>query len=356
MTAYLMIGITIILFAVLLKNIYYNSNESLYMTLVGFILILFSGLRGDFCTDYRSYYDFFRIINANFTFSEIWHGTFYNEKGFVFFNKIIGLFTDKPEVFLFIISFLIIVFFFVVLKKYSNCVWLSVLLFVGIGTFYDSFNVTRQILASAIAFLGARYLFEKNFIKYCLVVVVSVLFHRTAVLLIPLYFILVSKISKKKVIILFVSGIAAYIGLPILINIARIVLPAYKNYYDFSGGGNIKWLVLPMALLIFTYVVIKCRKVDTAIFDDPVMNVSLNALLLYAFLVIAGMQSQMVVRMATFMQPYTWILIPNLLIEYNNSRERQIIVMIVSILAVLYPVITLAGTGYDPYYTIWASF
>jgi len=62
---------------------------------------------------------------------------------------------------------------------------------------YIMFNLSRQIFAVSIMFLGSKYLFERNFKYYFLFVIIAMCFHTTAIIMLPMYFLLNMKITKK---------------------------------------------------------------------------------------------------------------------------------------------------------------
>lgn len=349
------IAVSLIILILALLNYELHLNKRYFFLSSGFVLILFSGLRGDFCADYKNYVDYFTLINNNYSFNEIIHTNFYNEKGFVLLNKIIGVFTNSNVIFIIILSSITIFMYYVVLKKYSKIPFLSILLLVGIGSYYDSFNVTRQILSASILFYGINYMIKKDFIRYCMLACIAGAIHRTAFLVIPFYFLLITKVTKKKIILYCVISLFFYLELPRIIGIIRVVFPAYENYSEFLGYGNIKWIFLPVSISVFVVAVTRLYKVDSKFRELPETTITLNALFLYVLFTFLGLQSQMVARMATFVQPFVLILIPNILYYYKNKKEKYILVVIIIILAVLYPYITLKGTGYDPYYFIWES-
>ena len=84
-------------------------------------------------------------------------------------------------------------------------------------------------------------------------------------------------------------------------------------------------------------------------------NVLVNGLILYSIFIILGTQVQMKARMAYFFQPYLCLLIPNYIDSYKNTKAKTVLILLVSVLSILYPLITLSGTGYDPYYFIWGK-
>src|SRR5690625_6863286 len=102
---------------------------------------------------------------------------------------------------------MILICFYYQLNKYSVSVWLSVLMFVTAGSFYASFNISRQIVAVAIIFMGSSFLYNRKMIKYFLVVIFASFFHITSLIMVPFYFILNFRINLRNL-LLFALGSA----------------------------------------------------------------------------------------------------------------------------------------------------
>jgi len=352
MIVYLLIGILILVFGLVFeKKIKY---KLFYCFFISAILIFFSALRGDFTSDYFSYISFFDYVKG-LDFAYIWNNSFYNEKGFVFLNKILSLISTNNLVIIIFMSILTILSFCFKLKKHSPTLWLSILIFVSIGNFYDSFNVSRQIMAASIVFLGSDYLFEGKFFKYSIFVLIAALFHRTAILMIPLYFLIRIKISFKNIILLIVLGTAAFFALPQLILLAQRIFPSYQDYSYGMSGGNFKWLIAPISLLIFVIYSIVFKRANSFVINDGINNVLMNCLIIYVIFTIFGMQVPMITRISTYLQPFSWILIPKLLSCYDNKKEGFFITSAIALLCLVYPLVVLSGTGYDPYYFCWRN-
>ncbi|MEG2287208.1 MAG: EpsG family protein [Ruthenibacterium sp.] len=88
----------------------------------------------------------------------------------------------------------ITLFFWLAFYEQSDIPWLSVFLFAGTRHFFISMNVVRQYMAMALVLFGFRFIREKCFWKYALCVGVAMLFHTSALFLLPLYFLRYLKI------------------------------------------------------------------------------------------------------------------------------------------------------------------
>jgi transmembrane protein EpsG len=356
MLMYLGINITIlflsIIFVYLKQNGRGNNNNLLinfYLVAIGLILLFVAGFRGDFTSDYQGYIDLFKSYNS-FSFKELFYNKFGQEMGYVILNWVIGMFTTNSIYIMIITSLLIILLFFKEYKKYSPVLWLSILMFVSIGSFYTSFNTIRQILAAAIIFYGSKYLYKRNLLKYFLIVMLATVFHKTSIIMIVFYFVLNYKFNIKK---LLITLFALFVSMTFLESILTIVRKYFYSYYISSvygmTGVNLKNLVLPLGILVF--VLLHLRKLD---FTNNKINIWVNATIFYAFFSILGTKVQLIQRISEFFSPYSLLIIPLIITQIKDKKLRAIYFFVMIVILISYNYVTLRGSGYDPYYFIWS--
>lgn len=171
----------------------------------GAILVLVGGLRYRVGADYGNYigaYELRKITWWSYVKS-------FDEPGFSAICKISSLIHDNYATMFFICSLITIGLFMNTIKKYSNSYLFSVLMFIFVGTWAGSFGAIRQYLAAAVLFAGHRYMYDRKIWKWLIIVIVSMQFHRTAIIMLPVYFIATKKINIKTIFIIF----AAIIGI-----------------------------------------------------------------------------------------------------------------------------------------------
>ena len=132
------------------------------------------------------------------------------QKGWYYFNYYIHSFLDY-DLFMYIVYSIIISLVCYVSYKNSKQPIFSILLFVLLYFYFSSFNVMRQFLALSFMLLGYTFLYIGDKKKFVLCLIISSLFHFTALLMMPLLFIDKLKISSKFVYLLvpisFIIGI-----------------------------------------------------------------------------------------------------------------------------------------------------
>ena len=132
------------------------------------------------------------------------------DPGFSIYLAIIKkIFGSSYTPFLFIsalIQGLAVTFFF---RKYSSQFMISMFIFIASTEYFSwMFNGLRQFLAVAIALIAFRFLFEKKYIPYVLLILLASTIHLTAIILLPVAFIVNSRPWSIRVFI--VLGIAIF--------------------------------------------------------------------------------------------------------------------------------------------------
>ena len=188
--------ISVVLFSAMADKYKYRSpinaeQDKRLPVMVFTVLVIISfqivaGFRYDVGTDY---------VNYMLIYTEIFNkgiGGATGEKieiGFAILCKILAFFTYKPFVMFFITSLFINVLIILELRRHSSCFWMACLMFILTSEFLTTLNIVRQAIAMAILFSANRFLIDRKFISYCVCAVLASLFHLSALILIPVYFV-----------------------------------------------------------------------------------------------------------------------------------------------------------------------
>ena len=164
-------------------------------------------------------------------------------------NYLVSRFTDNLSVIYFTLEFIIL--FFV----YFSCVNMSkdtkfsfsysYLIFLLLF-FNKSLNLCRQSISMAICLYSLKYIFSRNWKMFILLFLISVGFHNSAILFIPLYFvypIIINETNRNKIIRILIILVLIIVIiffkqiLHIFIDIG-LLSSRYNNYISKYGGGN----------------------------------------------------------------------------------------------------------------------
>jgi len=125
-----------------------------------------------------------------------------------FCQFICKIFGQDPFWFYLIIGILTIVFIYKAILCNSDNPVFSLFIFICFCLFYQAFNQSRQILALSIILYSYKYIVERNLLKYVLLILFASIFHNTALIFIPIYFLRYIKLNWKTILLyLFLAGV-----------------------------------------------------------------------------------------------------------------------------------------------------
>ncbi|QEZ70104.1 EpsG family protein [Paraclostridium bifermentans] len=275
-----------------------------------------AGIRYNVGTDYTLYSNYFKNINSITLENSVM------EIGYMWLNKVTNFFCDSNQIIFIVTSFITIYLVFKTILKYSKRYELSLYLFITMYFYYSSFNITRQYIAIAITFYAIKYIINSNFKKYIISVIVASLFHNSALIMIPFYFILKMNINKKLVLNLTILSIISFASIGKIINIVFTILPRYQKYVGSSFlSQESSWMHL---IVIIALIVIVLPIKNRLIIEDKKNNIYINAIIFAAIFQLLGLKTVLFSRMVMYLYIYAIILVPNIL-SILNLKLRPII-------------------------------
>lgn len=175
------------------------------------------------------------------------------EPGFFLFTKLCAFFQLSDTAFLFVVAVAIYVPVFLLIKDYSSDMFLSVVVYFGIGLFAYSLGIFRQMIALSICLVGLRFLLNGNNLLFTIFVLIAAAFHTSALMFGLLWFYnkfplkLVAKWSIP------ISFICLLFGREIALLIVRF-FPMYSTYIgsadDIRGGTYVMYALLILLMLL----------------------------------------------------------------------------------------------------------
>lgn len=204
----------------------------LFFIFASIYLITFAGLRNlGVGADDGSYYDMFMYEAPNFF--EWFFGDYvydikvlYMEPGYVFLNSFLRIFTDEYIVLFLTVAFISVGIAAYNYNRYSKYVLLTLLLFFVHTYLYRDMNQIRAAVAAAIGLFLVAHIYNRENFKVFITLFVMSLFHIASVTLIFAYFMSFIKITRKRV--LFIYLLALTFG---IIGVSQIIINVVP------GGG-----------------------------------------------------------------------------------------------------------------------
>lgn len=240
-------------------------NRRRFIMIFAFLIIILSGLRNKYVGMDTPNYENMYLSISNSSFSDIYNRflsfSFLEtdntaEVGFLLIEKIFQTFGISFQLFLVAIACGFTIPLSKWIYKYSKRPLLSVMIYFCL--FFSFFGTTalRQTIAMAIAFFGGQVCLRKNnVVLYILCCAIAGTIHRTAIVLIPFYFI--SKIRWDKIKI----GISLIV-IPILFSFRGIFTSylatlvgyeRYSQYYEDAGTWTFSAMMLVILFLTYIY-------------------------------------------------------------------------------------------------------
>lgn len=223
-----------------------------------------------------------------------------------------------------IISMLCVV---VPLYKHSSCFGFAAFLFIATTDFTWLMNGMRQFIAAAGLFCLMDWIIDKKFIKFAIATLLLATIHGSAVLMLPIYFVVQGKPWSKRMWI-------SIVGCVVLIFAFDSLLPAfgealsdtqYEGYIDYmsdDGGGNI---IRALIALVPVGIAFYKRK-EVAILNNKRINLAINMSVFNFFCMLLATVSSGIFmgRLYIYFELYNLILLPWLLKNTYRGQTRQI--------------------------------
>lgn len=322
------IGFIILILSIIYISKFVNSEAHPYfgLKIILLILIALAALRYEVGVDYVTYYN----IIEKFQLWAILRMEPLNQV--IFF---ISTYIDSPFFCFAIYACLTYIFI------YKACIQNSVApffaLFIYISLFYlESLSFIRQAVAMSIGLYAFKYIKEKNIIKYSIWILISMLFHLSAILLFivyPIYW----KCKLKYAII----AISSVVLLKNIIFSILYTLNFYAGYIEseIEGGGKLKYLY---PLILFSLGCLK--KWKFSIEEERLFTITIIALP-FPFL----FPSHIGMRISNYFLFYLCYLCPLLVKDFTYKTKILISIICCTIFFIYIGI----SSYYTPYTFYW---
>ncbi len=154
---------------------------------------------------------------------------------FSFFQNIIRNMTDDPQWLIAFAAVFSIPVPLIILYKYCPRFEMAIFMFVAFSYLGGAMNGMRQYMATSIFLLATRYLFSEkktDFIKYAVIVLLAYCMHNSAIVLLPLYFVVRRKAWQLSSYLMIVASAVGVIVFDALLPsfLGAIEQTSFSNY------------------------------------------------------------------------------------------------------------------------------
>lgn len=287
------------------------------------ILVLLAVLRVGVGNDYNTY-----IQNAH----ELYVGGYtITEPGYNAVVKMLYALVGGEEYLLIfgLFGFVTVYIFLKAIYEQSDDFFISFLLFMTLGIYFRSFNTVRYYFALAVSLYSLRYVVKKEYIKFVALIVLAALFHKSVLIVIPLYLFASFVWNKWFIGLVSFGAIALFFGRNLVMEVALKLYPTYKDtiYLTQNVGftDNLPAIVRCVAVLAlcipFYNKLIKPRRDNTLYF-----NLNLMAIAMY----VSCFYIPLITRFGYYLITAQILLIANVLhtlIENKHEKAKMIIIV-----------------------------
>ena len=321
--------LTVVFLSILYTKTLEKQRRYVYISIVT-ILVLVAGLRYNVGYDYPAYvYNYFIYLNKEFDILR--------QPALTLIAIISDYIYSDYATWFFIMSLITVIPVTIMIYKESRYPCLCIIMYILLGCWHYPFNIVKQGVAASIIFCGLKAIMNRNikeWITYCLV---AAMFHVSAVLMIPIYFLVADRIKIKNIIIIIFGGLSCWLFYDSLFYLIFIIkqgehLGSMSNQTVTESVNFLRILVNCAPIALFASIHKKCRNQNNIyLFYLSLINMMLN---------IASMNSIYLNRICCYTNMFNILFIPDLLMRIKNK-------FIVFVILLLYSIFW----GYDIYKT-----
>ncbi len=351
MTVYLSLTVVVLLTALLIRKTELKSEHSALIyrgmsrqkmvnticCLIIFVLLFsVSALRLNVGNDYLNYVEFMHLAYSRaYVPTEIGFNALacivYYLCGFENYLLVFAIF-----------AFATIFFFMKGMLDQSRWFTLSFAMFMLLGYYFQSLSTVRYYLALSMAFFSIKYVINKDWPRFVLIILIGSLFHKSLLVVLLLYVIAQIKWNRFMYVALFIIGCSCFVLSDFYLKIVVWLYPSYKDTVYLEGGTSIVNIlrclaVLGLTLWLYRDVVMESR---TYRFYH-ICNVL--SIALYVF----GSFLPIISRIGYYLTVTHILFVPALLKSIKDDRKRKIAIACVIMACILYFGLYMRGASAD---------
>lgn len=202
-------------------TIKYKNHYGIFYPILFFIFVFVGGFRYYVGTDYGGYYKLY-----NYTWAEVVESfKALDEPGLKLVSYLARQIWDDGVSVILLVCFITTILVFHGIKKFdNNDITIMLLIYVLIAGWTFSFNGVRQAMAASIIFAFARVNKNNWILKYVLICCIAFLFHKSALMMLPILLLSHRKFNKSQVLLLVISA---------------VLIPLFFDFaFDFMGADT----------------------------------------------------------------------------------------------------------------------
>lgn len=339
----------------------YDVGQRLFIILWFLTAVILLGIRGDFAADYKTYINmFYRCNKESFVdfcsmYSVTTIFTNFIEFGYGFLNFLCSRVSSNPVLMFTVVALITLFPIYKVVTK-SEIPWMSLVLYLAIGYYFQAANTVRGFLAASIVIFSYKYVIERRFWKYCIVILFAALFHSTAMLMLPVYILLIQKPNKKLTIAIICTMAVALFFLEDLVILLASVLKLSAESGDalallYRRQTSIVAILFPVGCIFLNIILFHIAEKNHYISNkDSYIGMLYYGCLMWSILTLLMMVSSYFIRFAAYFGYYIILALPLLISKIKDVKNKRILKVSILALGIIWSVILILKTEY---YFVW---
>lgn len=241
-----------------------------------------------------------------------------------------------------VFAFFTLLFFLKAMYEQSDSFGFSFFLFMAFGFYFHTFNTVRYYFALALALYSIKYVLQKEWGKFILLVLLGAAFHKSMLVIIPLYFLATLPWKKWQLALMAVFCSTFFFLQDFYLKVVVFLYPSYEDTEYLEGG--VSWFnilrcagVLALSLLYYKDAVKDSKR------NRFYFYCNLGALVLYvccAFLPI-------ITRIGYYLNITQILFLPAIVSRIPDKRQKRFFTVAIALAAVGYFVMYLMRAGND---------
>ena len=293
------------------------------------VLFILSALRMEVGNDYETYVD---------TIHEIYVGGYVVTEPL--FNAVVKILCELSggENYILVFGFFAFVTIWIFLKvlyEQTEDFPMAFFLFMTLGIYFRTFNTVRYYFVLALTLYSFRYVLKKEYVKFILLILLAAFFHKSVLVVIPVYLIANMKWKKWFGMVLTAGAAGMLLCQDFIMKIALELYPSYKDtiFLETETGlsGNLMSILRCVAIFVFAAI---CYKDSVENQEENQFYFKLNFLAILLYL--CGSFLPLVGRIGYYLITSHILFVPEILRGIQSDRKRKILTGLVIIACVIY--------------------
>lgn len=237
------------------------------------------------------------------------------EKGYKFLIFLLSRLTNDGQILLISLAAFSSIALYYFIKDNAKNKSLALFFFITLGFFHFAMTGIRQTFAMSVSLFCFKYIREGKLYKFLLVAFIATLFHKTAYLFFPMYYVAQRKIQSQEISITFGSMLVLFLFADKLLLAGADVIGMGRYGIESTGNGQIFFLLV----LLITFYVVRSRRdlLKAAPSNRIFININFVSLALWTLRLV----SRTAERASLYFMPYTYIVLEEFLITRKKDKR-----------------------------------